>query len=127
MHARFEAMLPEVPADWDALFLGCHYAEIPIARVSPHVIRCGRLHTTSSYAVTQSFARKVAPYVSGIGPIDSLLSNFYRDAKVYCFDPRLAIQYTNYSDLMEKEMNNSFCMLDKHHVAELDKASAAVT
>lgn len=112
---RLKAMLPEVPSDWDLIYLGGHYAEKPIARVSPHVIRCGRMMTTSSYVIGARQARKMAPYISGVGPIDSLFSGFAYDSKFYILQPRLFAQYTSMSDLCDHERDNVPCMTDTNH------------
>lgn len=112
---RFAAMISEVPDDWDMLYLGGHYQEDAQSRVSEHVIRIGGMLTTSSYGITWRQARKMAPYVSGVGPIDSLYIGFNRADRCYIFQPRLMIQYPNYSDLQEKESDNSQCMQDCSH------------
>ncbi len=108
-------MIPEIPEHWDMLYLGGHYGEPPIARVSPHVIQCGRMLTTSSYGITAQMARKMAPYISGVGPIDSLYGGFHRDNRCLILSPRLMIQRPSFSDLQEREMSNSDCMLDESH------------
>ncbi len=121
---RFEAMARELEAlaiVWDMLYLGGHYGEAPIARLSPHVIRCGRMLTTSSYGITWQIARKMAPYIGGIGPIDSLYGGFHRENTCLILDPRLMIQRPSYSDLQEREMSNAACMLDDSHVRALDQ------
>lgn len=112
---RFDAMIREVPDDWDMLYLGGGYGEPPQYRHSPHVIRINRMLTTSSYGITAPMARRVAPYISGIGPIDSLYGGFHHDAKCYIFHPRLIVQYANVSDLQERHMDNSVSMLDSAH------------
>lgn len=112
---QFESMIGEVPADWDFLFLGAGYAEDPIARVSGSVIRAGRLLTTSSYGITLAMARKIAPHISGVGPIDSLYGGWQREAKTYVFSPRLMIQADGMSDLTGQYSRNSNSMLDTHH------------
>ncbi len=109
--------LAEVPDDYDFLYLGGHYGEAPIARHSPRVIRCGRMLTTSSYSVPWTIARQIAPYLCGIGPIDSLLGGFHRERRSYIIQPRLFIQRPSYSDLQEREMSNAACMLDPTHEA----------
>lgn len=111
----FADWLPEVPADWDFLFLGGHYAEPPIERVSKHVIRSGQMLTTSSYGITLAMATKMAPAISGGGPIDSLYGGFQREAKTYILSPRLMIQRPSYSDLQERHMDNAPAMLDTRH------------
>jgi GR25 family glycosyltransferase involved in LPS biosynthesis len=108
---RFSSMLPEVPP-YDMLYLGGHYAEKAQAKVSEHVIRINGMHTTSSYGITPSFARKIAPYISGIGPIDSLYSRFLSDAQAFIFTPRLIVQRPGVSNLTGRESNNVDCMLD---------------
>jgi GR25 family glycosyltransferase involved in LPS biosynthesis len=114
---QWAKMIGEVPDDWEMLYLGGHYAEAPIARVSEHVIRIGRMLTTSSYGITAKFARKIAPHISGIGPIDVLYGGFHRENRCYCFTPRLMVQYENLSDLQHRKMDNSQCMLDPNHEA----------
>ncbi len=107
--------LADVPTDYEFLYLGGHFGEAPISRVSPRVIRCGRMLTTSSYSVSWQAARKIAPYLCGIGPIDSLLGGFHREMKSYIIQPRLFIQRPGFSDLQEREMDNSAAMLDSAH------------
>ena len=115
VNEKFAEMIKEVPKDFDLLYLGGHYSEPPIARVSPHVIRCGRMSTTSSYAITWQHARRMAPYISGIGPIDCLYSGFAKDNKHYIFQPRLFAQYTSHSDLCDHTRDNVPCMTDTRH------------
>lgn len=110
---RWAHFAAELPPDWDMLFLGAGYAEPPLRRVSPHVIRAGRLFTTSSYGITLAAARRIAPALSGVGPIDSLLGEFQREMNTYVISPRVAVQYPNHSDLQERSMDNSQSMLDR--------------
>lgn len=110
---RFERFIRELPSPWGIFYLGGGYAEPPIRRASPHVIQVGRMMTTSSYAVTWQMARKMAPTLCGGGPIDSLIARFNRDAPSYCISPRCMVQRPSYSDLQEREMDNSQSMLDR--------------
>lgn len=112
---RFASMIREVPEDMDMLYLGGHYQEAPISRVSKHVIRCGGMLTTSSYVITPAAALSMAPHISGIGPIDNLFSRFARTQKHYIFQPRLFAQYTSMSDLCGETRNNIICMTDGFH------------
>lgn len=112
---RYEKMIDQVPDNMDLLYLGGHYAEPPISRVSHNVIRCGRMMTTSSYVITHQYARKIAPYLTGIGPIDSLFSGFAHDNNHYIFQPRLFAQWTSYSDLCLHTRDNVPCMTDTNH------------
>lgn len=112
---QWDAIVPEIPETWDMLYLGGHYGSMPIARISPHILRIHTMLTTSSYAVTAEFARKVAPHIYGHGPIDSLYFGFQPNHKCYCVQPRLFVQYTNVSDLQHRVMTNDICMLDPNH------------
>lgn len=111
----FDSMISEVPDDWDFLFLGAGYAEPPIARINGSVIRAGRLLTTSSYGITYDMARRIAPYVSGVGPIDSLYGGWQREFKTYILSPRLMVQADGWSDLANNFSRNSNSMLDRAH------------
>lgn len=112
---KFQQMIGEVPTDWDMLYLGGHYAEKPVARVSPHVIKMGRMLTTSSYGITWRFARKIAPYINGVGPIDSLLSGFHAPNNCFITQPRIFVQYPSMSDLTDQHSSNHHCMMDRNH------------
>lgn len=118
-HEQWAKTEPEIPADWDMLYLGGHYAAPPKERVSEHIIRIGRMFTTSSYAVSLNFARAACPHIQGSGPIDSLFGHWHDDPKFNCYivTPRLMVQYENESDLQHRVMNNARCMLDPNHEA----------
>jgi hypothetical protein len=104
-----------IPDGWDMLYLGGHYGEAPQARLNPNILRTGRMLTTSSYAITWQMARRMAPFIGGTGPIDSLFGGFNRANKCFCFQPRLFAQYTNVSDIQNREMNNNMSMTDRFH------------
>lgn len=116
---RWDRFARELPASWDMLYLGCGWGEPPMARVSPHVIRAGRLLTTSSYGVTLDMAKRLAPNISGVGPIDSLYGGFHRENETYVMSPRAVVQYPNFSDLQECESGNAQSMLDRALEADL--------
>lgn len=112
----FEAIVPEIPDDYAMFYLGGHFGEPPIARVSDAMIRIGRMLTTSSYSVSYEFARKVAPQIQGVGPIDSLLSGYHRDNPCYIMDPRICAQFESFSDLTDRPSENKTCMTDRSHI-----------
>lgn len=101
--------------EWDMLYLGGHYGEAPKYRISPRVIRVNGILTTSSYAVTWQQARRMAPYISGIGPIDSLYFGFNRLCRCFILQPRIFVQYPSHSDLTERASDNRHCMQDLGH------------
>jgi hypothetical protein len=105
------------------LFLGRHFAEMPQARRSPHVIKIGRMLTTSTYGITCEFARKIAPYIFGVGPIDVLLGQWQRENECYCVDPTLFVQYTSKSDITDEVNKNAIPMQDMNHIRILDRGT----
>ena len=115
----FAEFAGEIPSDMAMLYLGGHYAEVPQRWVTPRLIRINRMLTTSSYFVTWQQARKMAPHISGIGPIDTLLGKWNVEDPCYICEPRLFVQYPNFSDLQERHASNHQMMLDRHHVSQL--------
>jgi hypothetical protein len=116
----FAATVPQIPDDWDMLYLGRHFAEMPQKRVSPNLIRINRMLTTSSYGITCLMAKKMAPAIVGIGPIDNLYGGFHRENKCYCVDPTMFIQMPCHSDLREKFENYVGAMQSMDHIRALD-------
>lgn len=112
---RLEAMMPEVPGGYDMLYLGGGYGENPKRRVSPHLIEINHMKTTSSYAVSYDFARRVAPWIFGVGPIDELYLKWHLEGNCYIFDPRLMIQREGFSDIQQGVRNHGMSMLDMRH------------
>ncbi len=110
-HERWDRFERELPESWSMAYLGGGYFEPPIARISPHVIRAGRLATTSSYGITLEAAKRIAPTLTGVGPIDSLISGFHRELETFIISPRCVVQYPNFSDLQEADSGNAQSML----------------
>lgn len=114
---QFANMIGEVPPDWEMLYLGGHYAERPQQRITRHVIRMGHMKTTSSYGVTQAMARKIYDHIKSHhgGAIDELYRIFHQRDRCYIFQPRLAAQYDNYSDIQGRVCDHTGCMMDTTH------------
>lgn len=110
---KFETIAAELPPAWDMFYLGGHYGEQPLSRANLHLIRCGRMLTTSSYGITFDMAAKMRESIHGVGPIDSLYGGFHRDNLCLVADPRLMVQWPSVSDLQNRFMDNSLAMLDK--------------
>lgn len=118
----FSAIINEVPKDFEMLYLGGGYAEKPRARISPHVILIGEMKTTSSYAVTAQSARELEALIPPSCPIgiDAVYGEYNRTRRCFITDPRLFIQYENYSDLQKAVLNNGQSMESELHVQMLD-------
>jgi hypothetical protein len=111
----FNAMTQELPADWRMLYLGGSYGENPKRRHSPHLIETNAVMTTSSYVIGWQQARRMAPHISGIGPIDSLFHRFNKEPGCFMTCPRLFVQRPSYSDLTERMAENVTSMEDAAH------------
>lgn len=114
-HALFAHLIQFVPDDWDMLYLGGHYACPPRCRINQHLIRHAGMKTTSSYGITREFAAKVAPHITGSGPIDDLYCGHHAGNNCYIFQPRMITQREGYSDLSYQPINNEPSMLDESH------------
>ena len=114
-HLLFEFMLRHVPLDWDMLYLGGHYGEAPISRVSPCVLRCARMMGISSYGITAAHASRVCSHMRSSNQADCVFSGFSRKYLHYVLQPRLIVQSTGYSDLCGCEINPSISMTDTLH------------
>lgn len=117
--ARFASMIGEVPVDWQMLYIGGHYAEKPRGRISQHVIHIGHMKTTSSYGVTLEMADRLYKHIPANSgdAIDELYRCFHQEenAKCYIFQPRLCVQYANFSDLQQMDCGHAGAMMDTRH------------
>lgn len=114
-HERWAAMLPFIPDDWDLLYLGAHYGGPPISRINKHIVRGNNLKTTSSYAITASYARFLVPYLSGSAGTDDIISGLNTVFKAYVLQPRLMVQRESVSIIWGNLTNNGDCMMDTRH------------
>ena len=120
-HGNVEAPLRELPRDWDIIYLGGGYADDPQEWYSPNLIRINGMKTTSSYGVTAKSAREIRdciPEVCSDG-IDNIFSGYTPGHLSFICEPRLFIQYSNYSDLQLAVLNNGMSMEDTAHVKRL--------
>ena len=112
VEARLGRMLPEVPPDFELLYLGGGYAAPPRGRVSPHVIRNAGMLTTHAYALSRAFADR-ARWASA----DTLLSGFCASPAVrsYTLSPRLFVQRPGRSDITGEVTGFAHSMVDPTH------------
>ncbi len=113
--ATFNAVTQELPQNWRMLYLGGSYGENPKRRHSHHLIETNAVMTTSSYVLGWQQARKMATHVHGIGPIDSIYHRFNREPGCFMACPRFFVQRQGFSDLQEKETENTTSMEDSAH------------
>ena len=107
--------MAELPEEWKLCYLGAGYACNAKRRVSAHIIEINRMLTTSSFIITGKMAREMAPYISGVGPIDNLFHRFTEPGGSFCITPRLFIQRETKSDLTDQTVNYEGSMTDARH------------
>lgn len=121
LNTRFNCLVPWLPSEWDVLYLGGSFQEMPISRFNKHVIRCGGMMTTSSYGITKQFAKKwteAADAATGgdlekwIGPIDLFFSSLSHANRFYVVQPRLIFQRASKSDISGETNSYLFSMTD---------------
>ena len=102
--AAFAESINSVP-DFDMLYLGGIDEEPPVA-VSEGVARVTRTMTTSSYAISLPFAKRVLPEIKRLSkPVDELYTDFQEDAECFIFMPHLVVQRPDHSDIEQSRMN----------------------
>lgn len=114
---------------WDILMYGGGYANEPVERINPNIVKVSAFKTTSSYAVTRAFAKTMSeqteaegarlnptdPADSYIGAADDVLSSFMPNNNCWCVQPRIFIQRPNVSDLNGQDSNYYFSMSSMVH------------
>lgn len=110
-----DMVMEDVPFDADIVYLGGQYADNPKRRHSEHLIEVNRMLTTSSFIISNRMARRMAPHISGEGPIDNLFGDHTQKGNCFCVQPRLFYQYTSKSDLTGREDNYQIAMEDTRH------------
>lgn len=120
---QFAGFVKDIPKSADMLYLGGHFGTDPQYWHSKHLVRIGQMKTTSSYGVTRKSAAELYEVVpeSTVDSIDNLYGGYNESKECYICEPRLFVQYKNYSDLQQREMDNSQCMLDSGHITRLGK------
>ena len=134
LNERFDAMIGQVPEDWDVLYLGGQYRTDLNELVAQNVIRTrGGMLGTVAYAMRAPFARMITKVVDELcpppinpGPVDLLLSSFADRHNFYVLTPRLFIPAPgNTSDISGEEEHFPFAYVDGvHEVACLEGACA---
>ena len=125
LNHRFGLLTDFLPPHWDVLYLGGGYGEPPISRYNQHVVRCGYMQTTSSYAITAEFAAQWTRRVDASmgsddlerhpGPIDNVFGGLAKDSWFYCLQPRLFFQRASKSDITGETNSYLFSMTDPAH------------
>lgn len=117
------APLRELSPNWDAVYLGGGYGDDPQGWHSRHLIRINTMKTTSSYGVTAATALGLRDYIPHdcTQGIDDIVSGHLQNKNAFICEPRLFIQYNNFSDLQQAVLFNGASMEDLGHLNRLGK------
>lgn len=105
-HEKIALYMPELPSDWDMLFIGAFHRDDPIP-VSEHVGRITRAHSTYAYALNHTvFDAFIDSNSRATLEVDENSLNLQAEFKCYCFTPNLAWVESLYSDAQERMSNH---------------------
>lgn len=116
LQARFAQAVADAPP-YDLLYLGGDLVHRPIYQASTHCYRITRVHTTTSYIVTSSYARRLAPMLEG--PVDCCLGNYSEPHQCYITLPRLIVQSSNLSTITGIVTDNASAMTNPENETPL--------
>lgn len=98
LHRRFEASLPQLPADWDMLYFGALHKDDPL-QVSGDLARLTKSNSTYAYAIRDTV---FDAFLEINRRADDVLDNnsflLQQRFNCYCFMPHLAWVETDWSD-----------------------------
>jgi GR25 family glycosyltransferase involved in LPS biosynthesis len=106
---KFEMWYPQVPHDWDMLYLGGNHNGLPVEKISDNVGRVKEMYATHAYAVKDNLYKYIADRLSNPNIcVDQCYAEIQKTANCYCFIPLLAFQKEGYSDVLNANVNYDF-------------------
>lgn len=128
LQARFDYLVPFIPADWDLLYLGAAYIDPPARRVNKHVLQCRFMSSTASYGITRAYAQRwteeIDRWAQGrtdlsvdyfLGAIDTIFGQLSDRNIYYCLSPRLFVQRMSRSDITGNTTTGLWAGTDSTH------------
>jgi GR25 family glycosyltransferase involved in LPS biosynthesis len=96
--------------EFDMLYFGGSDRKPPI-KVNNIISKVTCTATTSSYAITLPFAKKIIPEIKKLSkPVDDLYIDFQKKIRCYIYKPHLIKQRIDYSDIEMRQINYSGMM-----------------
>jgi len=99
--------LPDVPDDWNMLYLSANNTA-DLIHITSNVYKAQRLLTTHSYAVNSNLYDVLIQnieYYMNTKPVDVIYANLMPSNNVYIIKPYLTWQIEGYSDILKRETN----------------------
>jgi GR25 family glycosyltransferase involved in LPS biosynthesis len=120
IHEKFNAYIDQVPSDWDILLFGGNHQHMRYV-ISENLHRVFRTYALHAYGVNKKAYNTILDYMNecismskDIKPTDhSLAADWYMSdlqpkLNVYCFNPHIAWQMDDFSDILKEEVNYDF-------------------
>jgi len=101
---KFDLWSGDVPEDWDILYLGGMNGDGAIFRITEHMYQVTNMMSTHAYAVSEKAYHRVintmmANFPSLVDSPDGHLRKLQQTLNVYAFNPPMAWQISEYSDI----------------------------
>jgi GR25 family glycosyltransferase involved in LPS biosynthesis len=114
--AKFEKWYPQVPKDWDMLYLGGNHNGLKVDKISENVGRVTDMFATHAYAIKETIFEEIITALSDrTQQVDVHYAKIQKKCNAYCFIPLLAFQREGYSDVMNENKNYDFELKFNHN------------
>lgn len=108
-NSLFTEYLPEVPENWDFLYLGGNHDKGGMEKVSEHISKIFYSYTTHAYSMTEKVYDAVIDVLSKKGEkVDIAIGSLHGVFNSYVFRPHLAYQRAGFSDILERDVDYPF-------------------
>ena len=117
---QFNSYIALLPSDWDIILFGGNH-QYPKQSINEHIDRIYRTYALHAYGVNKKAYDKILDYMkecielsSTIKPVDCSLAadwfmaNLQPKLKAYCFNPHIAWQMDDFSDILKEKVNYHF-------------------
>ncbi len=113
-----EKVIPQLPDNWDLLYLGCNLATRPTKFYSPNLLPVTRALSTHAVGYSRACMERILS-LPKLLPIDNLFCQTIQAAgKSFCVCPFLVSQYAGYSDIEKRDTDWSN-VLDKRFAEQV--------
>ena len=103
----FDEYMSKLPDDWDMLFIGGNhiYGESPI-KINEKILKLNHTVAIHCLALKNTMFDVVLEVTKRrIKQIDAYYADLQKSYNGYCFTPNMALQYEDYSDIQNKNVN----------------------
>lgn len=110
INQKFRSIYPEVPEDWDMLYLGGqHFHGMDLKQISENVYKCEYTLTTHSFALKHTVYDKfISKLIDLTKPCDVHFAEAHKEINAYVIIPHLTWQASSYSDVENSHVDYTF-------------------